>query len=121
MNHVVAVFENQGLVAGFKKLADVIENLAKGNVGQEFPEFAALEDRLKTSPEGQAAYRVAKSFYDKWQDGLSPLDAAKQALLQDTDGNGELDGVDLGKVLLADVADWLGIIDRNPPAVPVAA
>lgn len=104
MNHVVAVFKNQGIAAGFKKLADVIEGAEEAN----FPEFYTLQNRLLDSPEGKAAYAVAKDFFDSWAEGDSPLQAAQKAI--------EKDGAALGKVLLQDVADWLGIIDRNPSA-----
>lgn len=112
MNHVIQVFKDQGVVAGFKKLADVVEDEFESAEG-EFPELGNLVAKL-TSDGGAAAYQVAKDAFANWQTGME-LPAVAEAAVAEALAKGIT-------VLKTDVADWLGLLDRNAAApAPQAA
>lgn len=68
------------------------------------PELSNLVKRL-TSDAGKIAEEVARDAWQNWQDGDDLLTIAKKAVEE-----AALKGI---VVLEQDVADWLGILDRN--------
>lgn len=78
---------------------------------QEFPALGNLVARL-TGDAGIVAHDVALAAWNTWEDTKSLLDVAKAAFDQAvTDGK---------TIVLADIEDWLGIIDRNQAIQNVA-
>jgi hypothetical protein len=73
---------------------------------KQFPALATLIARL-TTDEGVAAEQVAQDAWNAWEDNTPLLTVAENAVKEAASK-----GV---TVLVDDVADWLGIIDRNTP------
>lgn len=86
-------------------LTGAFHNLLDALTGHLPPELGTLVTRLM-SDEGQVAYQVAMDAWNGWVDDHKPiLDVAKDAVV---------DAISKGlSVAEKDVADWLGLMDRQ--------
>lgn len=87
------------------KVGDAIQRVVETVFGVSMPKpLSDLVHRL-VSDEGNVAYQVAKDAWDNWNDGEDLLTIAQKAAAE---------ALSKGlSVAEQDVADWLGILDRQ--------